>query len=406
MKSNPLTLYQLNEHFRRVVALNYAQPVWVRAEVAQCNEARGHYYLDLVEKNDALGEIAAQSRATIWERKYLTIRRRIGGALLDTLLQEGIEIQVQVRVEFHERYGLSLHIEDIDEHYTLGKMALQRRQILVQLEEKKLLHKNKSISLSPVLQRFAIITSDRAAGWQDYLQHLETNIFGYKFQNTPFFAAMQGANTEPEILAQLRRITPLSDRFDAVLILRGGGAKMDLAAFDSLALAEAVANFPLPVLVGIGHETDETVLDIVAHSSLKTPTAVADFLINHALKFENSVASTTLLIQQITQQKLRENQFELQCLGQQFAFLVQKNSQKNEQKLLFLEQTIKNGFVNQLQKADFQLRQLENTVTALHPMQRGYTLVRNEAGEIRRRRSEVLENEVLVIEWIDGKVKK
>ncbi len=402
--TNSITLYQLNEHFRRVVALNYAQPVWVRAEVAQCNEARGHYYLDLVEKNDTLSEIAAQSRATIWERKYMAIRRRIGGALMDTLLQEGIEIQVQVRVEFHARYGLSLHIEDIDEHFTLGKMAVQRQQILAQLAQKNLLIKNKSLVLSPVLQRLAIITSDRAAGWQDYVQHLETNIFGYKFQNTPFFAAMQGANTEPEILAQLRRVTPLSADFDAVLILRGGGSKMDLAAFDSLALAEAVANFPLPVLVGIGHESDETVLDLVAHSSLKTPTAVADFLLNHALKFENLVSSTTLLLQQLVQQQLQERQFELQRLMQELPFLIQKNTQKAEQKLLFLEQTLKNSFSNQLQKANFELRELETTVTALHPMQRGYALVRNAAGEIRRRRSEVIENEVLEIEWIDGKL--
>ncbi len=398
-----ITLYQLNEHFRRVVALNYPQPVWVRAEVAQCNEARGHYYLDLVEKNDTLSEIAAQSRATIWERKYLTIRRRIGGALMDALLQEGMEIQVQVRVEFHERYGLSLHVEDIDEHYTLGKMAVQRRQIIAQLEEKQLLHRNKSITLLPVLQRLAIITSDRAAGWQDYVQHLETNVFGYKFQNTPFFAAMQGANTELEILAQLQRITLLSDRFDALLILRGGGSKMDLAAFDSLALAEAVATFPLPVLVGIGHETDETVLDLVAHSSLKTPTAVADFLLTHALKFENLVTSTTLLIQQLAQQQLHAQQFDLQGLEQLLPFLIQKNVQKTEQKLLFLEQTLKNSFTTQLQTATFQLRQLEMTLNTQHPMQRGYALVRNSAGEIRRRRSEVIENEVLEIEWIDGK---
>ncbi len=197
-----------------------------------------------------------------------------------------MEIHFLARVEFHERYGLQLVVEDIDPAYTVGKWALQRMQVISALQKEGLTGKNATAALPSVLQRIAVISSPEAAGMQDFSEHLLNNPYGYRFRTQLFPAAMQGVAAEKEVLGQLERIEAEAERFDCVAFVRGGGARLDLSAFDTLAAGRAIAEFPIPVLVGIGHETDQTIPDLVAFASLKTPTAVADYILSHNAFFE------------------------------------------------------------------------------------------------------------------------
>lgn len=286
----PPATYQLSDltnFIRRVFALNLPEPVWVAAELAQANVSRGHCWLTLVQKEAESEEIRAQLEAVVWGNKLRELQGEHGIKLTNGLLQQGMSVRLRVSTSFHERYGLRLVVEDIDPTHTIGALESRRRQTLEKLAADKLMDRNAELPLPIVPQRLAVISSDTAAGLADFREQLEGNPYGYRFQLRLFTAAMQGAQTSPETIRRLREIRRnWSGAFDAVVIVRGGGGRTDLAAFDEEALCRAVAEFPLPVLVGIGHETDDTVLDRVAHRSLKTPTATAVFLIECLVRAE------------------------------------------------------------------------------------------------------------------------
>ena len=266
--NNQLSLFELNEYVRQVIALNFAEAIWVSAELAQVNVSKGHYWIDIIEKSELTGEIIAQSSAVLWQREYRRIKAKMP-LQIEGILQQGRQVLLKVSVEFSERYGYKLIVQDIDPAFTLGKLELERQATINTLVKANLIQKNKQLPRPPVLQRIAVISSENAAGYHDFCAQIDNNPYGYAFDYQLFKAAMQGVQTEYEVLAQLARIQEKKDKFEAVIIIRGGGAKLDLAAFDSLEIAKAVANFPLPVFAGIGHEIDETVLDLVAHLSLK-----------------------------------------------------------------------------------------------------------------------------------------
>lgn len=286
-QNDTFTLYDLNEYLKRVIALNFPEPVWISCEIAQIKNARGNYYLDLVQQNEK-EEVIAQSQAAIWYKSFLFLKSKLG-ELLNSLLQEGTQIKIKVNVEFNERYGLKLIIEDIDPAYTLGQMEISRQKILERLRAAGITELNKNVAVSRVIQRIAVISSDTAAGYRDFIAHLEENKYGYHFAATLFPAAMQGQNTEKEVVAQLQEIKNQKQNYDAVVIIRGGGSKLDLAYFDNYNIGHAIATMPLPVLTGIGHEIDLSVADLMAYQSLKTPTAVADFIVERALHFESEI---------------------------------------------------------------------------------------------------------------------
>lgn len=310
---NTISLFDLQTFMRQVVALNFPEALWVRCEIAQLSKSRGHVFLDLVEKSESENEPVAQASAAIWQNAYKRLQTKLGMANLDALLQAGAEVLLKVKVEFHERYGLKLVIEDIDPSYTLGKLEQRRRQLYEQLQAQGLIGKNAALPLRPVLQRFAVISSETAAGYQDFLQHLAENLYGYAFKTSFFAAAMQGTQVEAEVLKQLRAVQRRAGSFDAVVIIRGGGAKLDLAGFDSLALCQAIADFPLPVFTGIGHDVDETLVDLVAHTALKTPTAVADFLLQHNLQFEGQLVELSQFLRYSASESLHAAQLQLQA---------------------------------------------------------------------------------------------
>jgi exodeoxyribonuclease VII large subunit len=280
------SLHELNEFIRRVVALNFNESIWLTAEIGQINESRTHRFLSLLEKE---GEnIVAELSAVIWASDFRRIKRVLGDNT-DGILSDGAEVRLRGRLDFHERYGLKFIIEDVDPTFTLGKMELERQELISSLEAEGLLRLNAQHKLPVVLQKLAVISSETAAGWEDFRSHIEENDYGYDFDIQFYPAAMQGIFVEKEVVRQLTAIEARKADFDAVIIIRGGGAKLDLAAFDSGALCRAIADFPLPILTGIGHEVDSTVADMVAHTSLKTPTAVADFLLSHNAVFESHV---------------------------------------------------------------------------------------------------------------------
>ncbi len=305
------TLYELNTFIKQVMVLNLPDALWVSAEIAQINFSRGNYYLELIERDRETGEIIAQTEAAIWYRTYKYLKEALSPDL-DNLLSQGKKVLVKAKVEFHKRYGLKLIILDIDKSFTIGSLELARQETIERLEKEFLTTLNKTQFLPLVLQRIAVISSETAAGYVDFVKQLNHNPHGYAYTLDLFPAAMQGEKTTPEIQQQLKTIRAHKDRYDCVVIVRGGGSKMDLSAFDSYEIAKAVAKMPLPVIVGIGHEIDTTVLDIVAHTSLKTPTAVAEFLINRNMTFESAVLNLGMELRNEALNLLKDRELSLE----------------------------------------------------------------------------------------------
>lgn len=310
MAKQSYSLYELNEYIKRVMALNFSEPIWINCEIAQIKEARGNYYLELVEQDD-MDNTKAQISAAIWYRSFLFIKNKLG-ALTNSLLTSGTHVQLKVQVDFNERYGLKLIIEDIDPSYTMGKLELARQNVLERLKAEGVTNLNKEIKIPAVIQKIAVISSETAAGYQDFITQCRENSYGYHIEITLFKAALQGQNTEREVSIALDEIKSKSGEYDAIAIIRGGGSKLDLSFFDNFNIGYKIATSPLPVITGIGHEIDSSVADLMACISLKTPTAVADFLIEKMAHFESSLIDISLNISNIARQQIKHNELELQ----------------------------------------------------------------------------------------------
>lgn len=252
---------------------------WVIAEISEIKENyNGHCYLELVEKLPDEVSIRSRVKAVIWSSRYRFLKSFFESSTGESL-REGLKILVRAKIEYHEIYGLSLVINDIDPAFTMGEMALKRQQILKKLEEEGVLTMNKDLDFPVVPQRIAIISSRNAAGYTDFMKHLTGNNYGYVFYTALIETPMQGNETEAGVIKALEKIAGHLQKFDLAVIIRGGGSQTDLSWFDNYNIAYYITQFPLPVITGIGHEKDLSVTDIVAYRSLKTPTAVADYLI-------------------------------------------------------------------------------------------------------------------------------
>lgn len=401
MKS--VTLFELNEYIRRILALNLPEALWISCEIMQVSEARGHCFLELIQKAETEEKIVAQASAIIWQNNLRQLRRKIG-VTLESLLKDGMEVLLKVRIDFSERYGLKLLVEDIDPAYTLGKLELKRRQTIEQLGQQGLLHQQKTLSLPLVLQRVAVISSERAAGYQDFLQHLQQNTYGYQFQVQFFQSAMQGDLVESEMLRQLKAIEHAKENFDVLVIIRGGGARLDLNAFDNYNLCKAVANLKTPVFIGIGHDIDETVLDLVAYTSLKTPTAVADYLVHHNLQFENNLLTIGNNLKLNILQKINNQALIINNLVKNIHFGTQKQLLQQQQTLHFIENSIPRLSNHQLRLAKQNLEALKK-MTALLSMestlQRGFALV-TKNNKIVRSKEQIKSGDLITTRLSDG----
>ena len=279
-RPDALSLTQLNWLVK--TALDEALPgtYWVRAETSEVrvNATSGHCYLEFVEKDETTGQLVAKSRGTIWARNFAVLRTYFEQETKQTFIS-GLKVLVNVSVGYHELYGLSLTVHDIDPSYTLGDMARKRMEVIRRLQEEGVFDLNKELTLAILPQRIAVISSPTAAGYEDFVNQLIHNDYGFPFYVKLFPALMQGEKTEESVIAALDRIYAHRELFDVVVLIRGGGSAADLSSFDSYTLAANCAQFPLPIITGIGHERDDSVVDNVAHTRMKTPTAVATFLI-------------------------------------------------------------------------------------------------------------------------------
>ena len=400
------SLFELHEHVRRVIALNFLESLWVRCEIAAASKARGHYFLSLVQKKEAEElQIIAQAEGIIWENTLLKWRRQYGRSA-ENLLQAGFEMAFKVKMDFHERYGLKLYIEDIDLAYTVGQLELLRRQTLVKLDERGLIGKNASLILPKVIQRIAVVSSEQAAGYQDFTQHLLDNSFGYQFHCQLFVSAVQGESAQKEILNQLTAVKKQAHRFDAVVITRGGGARLDLTAFDNFKICEAIAHFPLPVLTGIGHEVDEAVADRVAYRALKTPTAVADFILQHNAAFESAVLETVHQIHWQIQRILKQQTLSLQQLAGYISFHRAKKIEQQYYQLNVLQSAIPRAVQAQLHHAKqhlAQLARLNDLLSVAQNLERGFALVLKDGKRITTA-SSLKAGENVTLQLADGNV--
>lgn len=392
-----LSLFELNNHLKSVLRQHLEPSYWVVAEIGEIRiNQRGHCYMELVEKEDE--HLHAKIKATMWASNY----RNISGCF-ETItgknLKLGMKILANVIVDFHEIYGLSLNIRDIDPNFTLGERVKKRQQTIDQLTSEGVFHLNKKLQLPIVPQRIALISSATAAGFEDFMHQLTNNPQRYQFKATLFKATMQGNEAKQSVIDAMHKILDGIDNYDVLVIIRGGGAQVDLDCFDTYEMAAHVAQFPIPVLSGIGHERDETVLDLVAHTSLKTPTAVSAFLINTVEYFEVKINALTERMVMYAENHLKKCEYDLYYLKQKFIFSNRQNlSSLNHQLSGFCErvkrgskrnlilnsvtlkklgEALKNKSMNCLNKEVLKLEQFKKNINYLNPeniLKRGYSI--------------------------------
>ena len=329
----------MNRIVRETIEIEMPNEYWVEAEVAECREARGHCYLELIEKDEQTATPIAKASAKCWASKWALVRpyfeRTTGQRLV-----AGMKVLLKVYPQFHEAFGFSWIVTDIDPTYTLGDMARQRQAIIRQLKAEGVFDLQKELTLPLFCQRIAVISSETAAGYGDFFHQLSNNPYGFQFETHLFPAIMQGESTESSIINALTRIYEVKS-FDCVVIIRGGGATSDLSGFDTLALAEHVANFPIPIIIGIGHERDECILDMVSHTRVKTPTAAAALLIEHLKGVLDAVEGAQERITRAAQQQLAAVGYQLTALEQRIPLLIERRLLAERHRLELMAEKLK-----------------------------------------------------------------
>jgi exodeoxyribonuclease VII large subunit len=374
---NSISLSELTSRIQDAIKLNFDSAVWIRAEISELREnPGGHCYLELIEKDSSSDAILAKTKATIWASTYRMLKPYFESSTGQSL-RAGLNVLVAVSVEFHGIYGFSLNIRDIDPTFTIGEMAARRMQIIRQLEADGIVDMNKQLEFPELPQRLAIISSATAAGYGDFCDQLKNDPSHFAFYQKLFPAIMQGEQAEKSIIAALEKIYENIEFFDVVVIIRGGGATTDLVCFDSYELALNCAQFPLPILSGIGHQRDISILDMVAHTSVKTPTAAAEFLISRMQEAENKTLNLLADIQDIIKNKIENethflNQTQLRIRQILRSWVTEKTYHLERQK-----NRLKQALRVQLLKENNRLSLLEKNIETHSPaflLKHGYTI--------------------------------
>lgn len=449
--SDKLSLTELQLIIKDSLYMALPDMYWVTAEVSEIKENyAGHCYLELIEKQSDEKNVSARVRAIIWNNRYRFLKSLFENITGESL-RAGMKVLVRVKVEYHELYGLSLIISDIDPSFTIGEMAVKRQMIIRKLEEEGVFSMNKELELPFVPRRIAVISSGSAAGFLDFMKHLRENSYGYVFYTALFETIMQGTETEKSVISALDRIAVHSEVFDVVAILRGGGSQSDLSWFDNYNIAYHVTQFPLPVITGIGHEKDLSVTDMVAFRALKTPTAVADYLINCIAEAEDLLnekssdiaENTRLIIEKYRdlnesykvkliplarlmisdqKEKLSNSIIEMINFGKDYIARAGLYPANHRSRLvsatgsfILSEKTavdrkrmdLKNGAVNSLTNQSVRTAGLENSLTILNPenvLKRGYTITIKD-GRIIKSAGQVAVDDIIDTRFSDGKIK-
>ena len=356
-----LSLFELNSLVADVINTTMSRSYWVEAELSEVRENRGHCYMELIEKNENSNVPIARASAKCWSNIWSAIKPyfiRITGQQI----RAGIKVMLQVHAQFHPQYGFSWIVDDINPEYTMGDMMRKRQEIIRQLKEEGVYDLQKELSLPLFAQRIAVISSATAAGYGDFCNQLENNELGLYFHVKLFPAIMQGDNVESSIIASLNQINNREEEFDCVVIIRGGGATADLSGFDTLGLAENVANFPLPIITGIGHERDESILDMVSYQRVKTPTAAAAYLINHLTSTLIRVESAQSTIIDYVKKALEIENMRIKHIGAQIPVLFSIVRTKQEARLESLFQRLFTASKELMKQSDFLLLSLQQRV--------------------------------------------
>ena len=369
-----ITLYELNRLVREVIECEMPNEYWVEAELSECRESRGHCYMELIEKDEQTATPIAKASAKCWASKWMLIRpyfeRTTGQCLV-----AGMKVLLKVYPQFHEAFGFSWIVTDIDPTYTLGDMARKRQEIIRQLKEEGVYDLQKELILHLFCQRIAVISSETAAGYGDFCNQLNNNPYGFQFQTQLFPAIMQGEGVEGSIIDALERI--YDQPFDCVVIIRGGGATSDLSGFDTLALAEHVANFPLPIITGIGHDRDESILDMVSHTRVKTPTAAAALLIDHLKEVLDVIEGAQTLVTRYAQQKLSILNSQLSVISETIPRIFSIVKTRQNAKIDSLDQKIPMLIERRLTSERHRLEIIEEKIRSFDPqllLKRGYSI--------------------------------
>ena len=397
------SLSELGKCIKMTLKTAFAEPVWVRAEISEMHEnVSGHCYLDLIEKADDTDVLVAKQKATIWAFTYRMLKPYFESETGATL-RAGMKVLLLCEVEFHEVYGVSLNVRDIDPAFTVGEMAVRRAEIIRRLTDDGIVDMNKQQPLAPVPQRVAVISSATAAGYGDFCDQLRNNVFGYTFYTKLFPATMQGAQTEQSVVAALDKICDFIDNFDVVVIIRGGGATSDLVAFDNYNLALHCAQFPLPIISGIGHQRDESVVDLVAHTRVKTPTAAAEFLVARINDFEKNIdemaQNVAFSAREVVHDELLRLQQRIARLG-----VVQRVCVRHDAALQHLTMRLRNAAKMAISSEEKRMALVEKSIEYADPatlLQRGFTLT-TKHGKIVKSVCDVALGDIVTTHLADG----
>lgn len=381
-----LTLYELNSLVRETIEEELHQEYWVEAELSEVREVRGHCYMQLVQydrseegrkrkryENTPIAQASAKCWQSSWQLLRPYFEKETGQRL-----HAGMKVLLQVYANFHETYGFSWIVTDIDPTYTMGDMARKRQEIIRVLKDEGVFDLQKELPLPLFCQRIAVISSANAAGYGDFVNQLENNEYGFQFHTRLFPAVMQGEDVEKSVIAALEQIFRGSENsFDCVVIIRGGGATADLSGFDTLTLAENVANFPLPIITGIGHERDESILDMVSHTRVKTPTAAAAFLIDHLKEVLEVLNDAQERITRYAQQKLSTLNAQLSVVAEAIPRLFSVVKTRQDARLDSMQEKMTMLIERRLETEQHRIQLVSEKVKSLDPtllLRRGYSI--------------------------------
>ena len=393
-----VTLFELNNLVREVISSTLSEEYWVEAELSEVHEVRGHCYMELIQKELFSNTPVAKASAKCWKNKWSLLREKFAKVTREGL-KPGIKVLLKVYADFHEAYGFAWIVTDINPEFTMGDMARKRQEIIDTLKREGIFELQKELVLPQFAQRIAVISSENAAGYGDFCHQLADNPQQLKFYTRLFPAVMQGEGVEGSVIAALNSINENIEKFDAVVIIRGGGATSDLSGFDTLRLAENVANFPIPIITGIGHDRDESIVDMVAHTKVKTPTAAATLLIDHLnLVLERLLDEQAELIAAVRHRSELEQTrlvrmsekipvlFSLmrtrqeQCIERHLANITASLNDKlsrEHHRLSLIEKQLSPTLLQQMTKENYRLQLLQQRLEALNPqrlLQRGYSI--------------------------------
>ena len=393
-----VTLFELNNLVREVISSTLSQEYWVEAELSEVHEVRGHCYMELIQKELFSNTPVAKASAKCWKNKWTLLREKFEKVTHEGL-KPGMKVLLKVYADFHEAYGFAWIVTDINPEFTMGDMARKRQEIIDTLKREGVFELQKELVLPQFAQRIAVISSENAAGYGDFCHQLADNPQQLKFYTRLFPAVMQGEGVEESVIGALNSINENIEKFDAVVIIRGGGATSDLSGFDTLRLAENVANFPIPIITGIGHDRDESIVDMVAHTKVKTPTAAAALLIDHLnLVLERLLDAQAELIAAVRHRNELE-QARLVRMSEKIPVLFSLVKTRQEQRierhlanittalndklsrehhrLSLIENQLAPTLSQQLTRENYRLQLLQQRLEALNPqrlLQRGYSI--------------------------------